>query len=88
MLLFRSQIQNDAPGLTSTVEIFLATKFANYLKPDGSREVRNEPEYVKEACAKSLKRLGIPTIDLYYCHRLSGKVPVEDMVKAMAELVQ
>ncbi|MCJ1315141.1 Aldo-keto reductase str7 [Xylographa vitiligo] len=69
-------------------EIFLATKFANYVKPDGSRETRNEPEYVKEACAKSLKRLGVSMIDLYYCHRLSGKVPIEEMVGAMAELVK
>lgn len=50
--------------------------------------IKNEPEYVKQACAKSLKRLGIPTIDLYYCHRLSGKVPIETIMKAMAELVQ
>ena len=43
---------------------------------------------MKDACDKSLKRLGVSTIDLYYCHRLSGKVPIEDMVKAMAELVK
>ena len=49
---------------------------------------RNEPEYVKEACAKSLKRLGVDHIDLYYCHRFSGKTPVEDTVGAMAELVK
>ena len=36
----------------------------------------------------SLKRLGIDCIDLYYCHRLNGKVPVEDVVGAMAELVK
>ena len=74
--------------LTLPCQIFLATKFANYVKPDGSRETRNEPEYVKEACAKSLKRLGVSMIDLYYCHRLSGKVPIEEMVGAMAELVK
>ena len=69
-------------------EIFLATKFAHVWKPDGSREIRNEPEYVKEACAKSLKRLGIDTIDLYYCHALNGQQPIEPMVQAMAELVK
>lgn len=67
-------------------EIFLATKFANYMTPDGKMEVRSDPEYVKEACAKSLKRLGIQTIDLYYCHRLNRKTPVEKTVQAMAEL--
>ena len=68
-------------------EIFLATKFANSIPKDNSaRVVRNDPAYVKEACAKSLKRLGIETIDLYYCHQLSGKTPIEEMVEAMAEL--
>ncbi|MCJ1448259.1 MAG: hypothetical protein MMC23_008774 [Stictis urceolatum] len=67
-------------------DIFLATKFANQRNPDGTRSVRNEPEYIREACEKSLKRLGIDTIDLYYCHRFSGKVPVEDVIETMAEL--
>lgn len=66
-------------------EIFLATKFGNVVK-DGQRIRRSDPEYVKEACEKSLKRLGIPTIDLYYCHRLDGVTPVENTVQAMAEL--
>ncbi|KAM0795062.1 NADP-dependent oxidoreductase domain-containing protein [Usnea florida] len=66
-------------------DIFLATKFG--LTPvDGSMTIRSDPEYVKEACAKSLQRLGIPTIDLYYCHRLDGKTPVEKTVEAMAQL--
>ncbi|KAK5456099.1 hypothetical protein LTS15_005418 [Exophiala xenobiotica] len=69
-------------------DVFLATKFGNIWSPDGSRSIRNDPEYVKAACEKSLKRLGIKTIDLYYCHRLNGQVPVEDMVGAMAELVK
>lgn len=66
-------------------EIFLATKFGNVVK-DGQRIRRSDPEYVKEACEKSLKRLGVPTIDLYYCHRLDGVTPVEKTVQAMAEL--
>lgn len=66
-------------------DIFLATKFALITK-DGQRSVRNDPEYVHEACEKSLKRLGIPTIDLYYCHRLDGTTPVEKTVEAMAQL--
>ena len=69
-------------------DIFLATKFANLMNPDGSRGVRSDPEYVHEACAKSLKRLGIPTIDLYYCHRLDRITPIEKTVQAMAELKQ
>lgn len=67
-------------------DIFLATKFGNLFHADGTREVRNEPEYVKEACAKSLRRLGLESVDLYYCHRLDGRTPIEETVRAMAEL--
>jgi aryl-alcohol dehydrogenase-like predicted oxidoreductase len=68
-------------------EIFLATKFANgYVDKDGNRSVNSTPEYCKEACAQSLKRLGIETIDLYYMHRTDLKTPIEDTVKAMVEL--
>jgi len=68
--------------------IFLATKFANRRLPDGGREINSSPQYCKEACAKSLQRLGIDQIDLYYCHRLDGKTPVEQTVRAMTELKQ
>ncbi|PNS20007.1 Pyridoxal reductase [Sphaceloma murrayae] len=67
-------------------DIFLATKFANKTLPDGTRAVDSTPEYCRQACEKSLKRLGIPTIDLYYAHRLDGKTPVEKTVEAMAQL--
>lgn len=67
-------------------EIFLATKFANQMTKDGQRIVRSDPEYVKEACEKSLKRLGIDCIDLYYCHRVDGVTPIEKTVEAMAQL--
>src|SRR5262249_24873035 len=45
-------------------------------------------EYVKSACDASLARLGVDTIDLYYQHRVDPKVPIEDTVGAMAELVK
>ena len=67
-------------------EIFLATKFAIQYLPDGATVVRTDPEYVKEACATSLKRLGTDTIDLYYPHRTDGKTPIEKTVQAMADL--
>lgn len=53
---------------------------------DGSRSIDSSPEYVKAACEKSLQRLGIRTIDLYYCHRVDGKTPIERTVEAMAQL--
>ena len=67
-------------------EIFLATKFAFRWKDDGSFFVDSSPEWVPQACAKSLERLGVDQIDLYYCHRVDEKTPIEKTVEAMAEL--
>lgn len=47
---------------------------------------RGDAAYVQEACDKSLKRMGIEYIDLYYPHRLSGSTPVEHIVREMVEL--
>ena len=68
-------------------EVVLATKFGNQRLPDGSRTVNGRPEYVREACDASLKRLGTDHIDLYYQHRVDATVPVEDTWGAMSELV-
>jgi aryl-alcohol dehydrogenase-like predicted oxidoreductase len=70
-----------------TSKIFLATKFAGKFE-NGSLSVYNEPEYVLAACDSSLERLGVEQIDLFYCHRFNGTVPVEDIVEAMAQLVK
>jgi aryl-alcohol dehydrogenase-like predicted oxidoreductase len=48
--------------------------------------IDSTPEYCKKACAKSLQRLGIETIDLYYCHRVDQKTPIEKTIEAMVEL--
>src|SRR3546814_11108833 len=66
----------------------LATKFGNIRLPDGTRTVNGRPDYVIEACEKSLKRLGVEAIDLFYLHRIDPAVPVEDTVGAMAQLVR
>ena len=47
-------------------QIFLATKFAAIDSPDGKREIRNDPEYIRGAIDKSLKRLGTDYVDLWY----------------------
>ncbi|KAJ6109924.1 hypothetical protein N7486_002159 [Penicillium sp. IBT 16267x] len=67
-------------------DIFLATKFGLLRQPDGSHEFRSDPEYVKAACEKSLQRLGVDTIDLYYCHRVDGVTPIQKTIEAMVEL--
>lgn len=70
-------------------QVVVATKFGVQRGPNGEwLGVSGRPEYVKEACEKSLKRLGIDTIDLYYQHRPDPNVPVEDSIGAMTELVQ
>ena len=69
-------------------QVCLATKFGNIRFPDGTSTVSGKPEYVAEACEKSLDRLGVDTIDLYYVHRIDTTVPIEDTVGAMARLVE
>ena len=77
-------------------KIFIATKFG-FRQTEGSTSnfagtsatyFDGSPAYLKQAVEKSLKRLGIDTIDLYYAHRIDPNVPVEEMVGAMAELVK
>jgi aryl-alcohol dehydrogenase-like predicted oxidoreductase len=65
----------------------LATKFGNVRGPDGKPGANGRPEYVIAACEKSLARLGVEVIDLYYLHRVDTSVPIEDTVGAMARLV-
>lgn len=76
--------------------VFIATKFG-FRQTEGSTSnfagtpatyFDGSPSYLKSAVEKSLKRLKIDTIDLYYAHRIDPKIPVEDMVAAMAELVK
>lgn len=70
-------------------EVVLATKFGNVRAENGDfLGVNGSPEYVRAACDASLKRLGVDHIDLYYQHRVDPKVPAEETVGAMAELVR
>jgi aryl-alcohol dehydrogenase-like predicted oxidoreductase len=67
--------------------VIIATKFGFRIGSDGIRGVDSTPENVRRACDASLRRLGVETIDLYYQHRVDPKVPIEETVGAMAELV-
>jgi aryl-alcohol dehydrogenase-like predicted oxidoreductase len=70
-------------------QFVIATKFANVRGSDGSfLGVNGKPEYVKQACENSLKRLSIDIIDLYYQHRVDPEVPIEETVGAMTRLVE
>ncbi|KAJ2803014.1 hypothetical protein H4R20_003061 [Coemansia guatemalensis] len=79
-------------------DVFLCTKFGVTFTTPTSDNVSNfselitgadgSPEYVRKCIEDSLTRLGVDYIDLYYQHRMDPSVPIEDTVKAMAELVK
>lgn len=69
--------------------VIIATKFGNVRTKDQKfGKVNGRPEYVKQACEASLKRLGIETIDLYYQHRVDPDTPIEETIGAMSRLVE
>jgi aryl-alcohol dehydrogenase-like predicted oxidoreductase len=70
-------------------KVTVATKFGVRRGANGEwLGISGRPEYVKKACEKSLERLGVETLDLYYQHRPDPDVPVEESVGAMKELVE
>jgi aryl-alcohol dehydrogenase-like predicted oxidoreductase len=69
-------------------EVVLATKFGNAWGDDGSRSINGRPEYVHQAIDRSLARLNVDHVDLYYQHRVDRTVPIEETVGAMKELVE
>lgn len=70
-------------------QVVLATKFGNQRGAGGEfLGVNGQPEYVRESCDASLRRLGVDYIDLYYQHRVDATVPVEETWGAMKELVE
>ncbi len=69
--------------------VIIATKFGNVRGKNGERlGISGKPEYVRQACEASLKRLGVETIDLYYQHRVDPDTPIEDTIGAMSRLVE
>ncbi|MDL9937512.1 aldo/keto reductase [Gordonia sp. ABSL1-1] len=72
-------------------EVVIATKFANALDRDtnpNARDLDGRPEYVRTAIDVSLRRLGVDHVDLYYQHRVDPRVPIEETVGALKELVE
>jgi aryl-alcohol dehydrogenase-like predicted oxidoreductase len=70
--------------------IVLATKFGILRDPGkpGFRGINGKPDYVKQSCEGSLRRLQVDCIDLYYQHRVDPDTPIEETIGAMTELVQ
>ncbi|MDQ0727255.1 aldo/keto reductase [Microbacterium sp. W4I20] len=70
-------------------EITIATKASAETDDDGTVHGRNgSPEYIRRACERSLRHLGMDVIDLYYLHRVDPNVPIEESVGALADLVR
>ena len=69
-------------------EYVLASKCGMFKGADGKREINGRPEVIKQTCDDSLQRLQTDVIDLYYLHRWDKKVPIEESIGALSELVQ
>ncbi len=71
-------------------QVVIATKFGFQLKPDGAPGwlgLNSRPEHVKEVAERSLRRLRVEAIDLFYQHRVDPDVPIEDVAGAVHELI-
>ncbi|MEQ4305328.1 aldo/keto reductase [Plantactinospora sp. B6F1] len=66
--------------------VFLCTKFG-IRRDNGPMRIDSSPDWARKSCDKSLQRLGVDHIDLFYLHRRNPDVPTEDTIAAMAELV-
>lgn len=71
----------------SREQVFLASKAGMYKNPDGSREIDGDPDRIIRSCDESLSRLGTDVIDLFYLHRVDHRVPVEESVGAIDQLI-
>lgn len=69
-------------------KILISTKFGNIDLPGGGKATNGRPEYVRQCCEASLKRMDVDMIDVYYIHRVDPGVPIEETIGAMAQLIE
>lgn len=69
-------------------KITIASKCGLFATPDGKREINGKPETLKKTCEDSLRRMKTDIIDLYYLHRWDKRVPIEESVGALKDLVK
>jgi len=69
-------------------EFVLASKGGMFRNAQGQREIDGHPDAIKQHCEESLRRLQTDVIDLYYLHRWDKRLPVEESVGAVADLVR
>ncbi len=72
------------PG--DTAHVLVATK-GGHTRPDSSWQTDGRPEHLKRAAEASLQRLGVETIGLYQFHRPDPKVPFDESVGALKDLL-
>ncbi len=63
----------------------IATKGGIKTKPGGPPEFDNTKDYLTSELDKSLQRLGVENIGLYYIHRRDRKTPIEEVVETLLE---
>jgi len=68
-------------------DVFIATKVGFPMPADGL-EIGLSAKQIETGCEKSLKRLDIETIDLYYAHHDDRKTPLEEVLEAFQRLVK
>jgi aryl-alcohol dehydrogenase-like predicted oxidoreductase len=70
--------------------VVIATKFGILRDENnpGFRGMCGKPDYVRQSCEGSLRRLNVDVIDLYYQHRVDANTPIEETIGAVAELVR
>ena len=68
-------------------QVVIATK-CGIKNINGKQVVDGRPEEIRQAAERSLKRLGVDTIDLYYLHRVDTSIPIEEVAETMKKLIQ
>src|SRR5436189_3715672 len=70
-------------------QVVIATKFGFKLGPKGEQmDLSSRPEHIKQVAEGSLKRLKVDAIDLFYQHRVDPDVPIEDVARAVKDLIE
>ena len=68
-------------------QVLVATKGGHLRPGDGSWTTNGRPEYLKQACEASMKRLGVDAIGLWQFHRPDPATPLEDSLGALRDLL-
>ena len=68
-------------------EYILTSKCGMFKNAQGVREIDGRPETLRQTCEDSLRRLQTEVIDLYYLHRWDKRLPLEDQIGTLGDLV-